>query len=89
MKIKEGFVLRTICQEHIVTGEGLAQVNFNKNISLNESAAWLWEQVSGNDFSEEDLARLLLDRYDVAPEVASADAGRLVKSWQDAGLIEA
>ena len=35
MKIKEGFKLRTIVGEHIVTGEGLSQVNFNKIISLN------------------------------------------------------
>ena len=36
MKIKEGFILRSICGEYIVVGEGLAQVNFNKMLSLNE-----------------------------------------------------
>ena len=65
MKIKEGFILRTICGEHIVVGEGLAQVNFNKMLSLNESAAYLWKEVEGKDFTQEDLVKLLLDRYEV------------------------
>ena len=42
MRIKEGFTLRTICGEHVVIGEGLAQVNFTKMLSLNGSAAYLW-----------------------------------------------
>ena len=41
MKIKEGFVLRTIVGENVVIGEGLAQINFNKMICLNSSAAYL------------------------------------------------
>ena len=39
MKIKEGFVLRQMCGENIVAGEGLQHINFNKLLSLNESAA--------------------------------------------------
>ena len=88
MKIKEGFKLRALLGEHIVTGEGLEQVNFNKIISLNDSAAYLWEQVIGKDFTAGTLTDLLLDKYDVTPERAAADAGKLVKAWQDAGLLE-
>ena len=47
MKIKEGFVLRTIVGENVVIGEGLAQINFNKMICLNSSAAYLWREVEG------------------------------------------
>ena len=89
MKIKEGFVLRRICGECVVTGEGLAQVNFNKMISLNETAAWLWEQVSGKEFTPESLAALLLDRYDVAEDVALADARKVAQAWVEAGIAEA
>ena len=49
MKIKEGFILRKICGEYVVVGEGLAQVNFNKMLSLNASAAYLWEQFQGKE----------------------------------------
>ena len=42
MKIKEGFVLRTICGQNVVSGEGTANVNFSKLVSLNDSAAYLF-----------------------------------------------
>lgn len=88
MRTKEGFVLRKICGEYVITGEGLAQVNFNKMISLNASAAWLWEQVCGKEFSPESLAELLVGRYDVTEEVALADARKLAQAWVDAGIVE-
>lgn len=87
MRIKEGFILRTICGEHVVVGEGLSQVNYNKLISLNGSAAWLWEQVKGRDFSAEDLTALLLDRYEVSEEQARADSLKLLNVWKENNLV--
>lgn len=88
MKIKEGFTLRTLCGEHIVVGEGLDQVNYNKIISLNNSAAYLWEQVQGKEFTLEDLATLLTDQYEVSADKALQDVKRMISSWQELGLIE-
>ncbi len=88
MRIKEGFILRTICGENVVVGEGLAQVNFNKLLSLNASAAWLWEQVKGKDFTVEDLAALLQEKYDVSADVALADSQKLADSWKEQGVAE-
>lgn len=88
MKIKEGFILRAMLGEHIVVGEGLAQVNFNKMLSLNESAAYLWESVSGKEFTREDLVKLLLDRYEVSEEQATADVDKLLSVWTAEGVVE-
>ena len=88
MKIKEGFILRQICGEYVVVGEGLAQVNFNKMLSLNESAAYLWKSVSGKEFTEEDLVQLLLDQYEVSREVAQKDVEKLVAIWKEQGVAE-
>ena len=87
MKIIEGFRLRKLGKEQIVVGEGLAQVNFNKMISLNSSAAYLWESVEGKDFSVEDLVSLLLDKYEVEEDIARRDAEALAKAWLEAGVI--
>ena len=87
MKIIDGFRLRTLGEEYIVVGEGLGQVDFNKMISLNASAAYLWESVEGKEFSVEDLTQLLLDRYEVEEAVAAADAARLARAWLEAGII--
>lgn len=88
MKIKEGFTLRTLCGEHIVVGEGLSQVNFNKIISLNESAAWLWGQVLEKEFTEDTLVDLLRQKYDVSEEIARADAAKLLAQWKEQGIVE-
>ena len=88
MKIKDGFTLRTICGEHIVIGEGLAQVNFNKMLSLNGSAAYLWEQLKGKEFTEEDVVKLLTDKYDVTPERAREDVKKLLEEWKKQDVVE-
>lgn len=89
MKIAEGFVLRTLGKDHIIVGEGLAQVNFNKMVSLNASAAFLWKEVEGKEFTTEQLADLLVSKYEVAREVALKDAAALVDKLLEAGILEA
>ena len=88
MRIKEGFTLRTICGEHVVIGEGLAQVNFNKMLSLNGSAAYLWEQLKDKEFTEEDAVQVLTDKYDVTPERALEDVKKLLEEWKKQGVVE-
>lgn len=88
MRIKDGFILRSICGEHVVVGEGLKRVNFNKLLSLNDSAAYLWEQVSGRDFTAEDMVALLVDHYDVDGQRAAADVEKLLEVWNREGVVE-
>ena len=88
MRIKDGFTLRSLCGEYIVVGEGVAQVNFNKLLSLNESAAYLWKAVEGKDFTADDLTDLLLDQYEVDRETAAADVAALLQTWQEEGVVE-
>ena len=87
MKIKEGFILRKICGEYVVVGEGLSQVNFNKMLSLNASAAYLWEQFQGKDFTVEDMAAALMERYEVDKERAYQDSAALAAKWIEEGVL--
>lgn len=90
MKIKEGFILRSICGEYVVVGEGLAQVNFNKMLSLNASAAYLWQAVAGREeFTVEDLTNLLTQKYDVSADRAAEDAAKVARIWIREGVAEA
>lgn len=88
MKIKKGFVLREICGENVVSAEGLDHVNFNRLISLNPTATYLWKNVYDKDFDEDLLAILLTDKYDVDYQAALIDAKELVKVWKENGLVE-
>ena len=89
MKQKKGFVLREVCGEKVIVGEGIEAVNFNKLIGLNDTAAWLWEKAAElGDFTAQELADALCQEYDVAPERALADVEKLTASWQSAGIVE-
>lgn len=88
MKAKEGFRLRKLGSEHILVGEGLSQVNFNKMISLNSSATYLWESIQGKEFSAADLAQLLVDKYKIDMDLAKKDSDAIAKAWLEAGITE-
>jgi hypothetical protein len=88
MKIKKGFVLRQMCGENIVTAEGLEHINFNKLISLNATAAFLWEKVEGKEFTAEEMAQYLIEEYGIDMELALKDSKALCKAWIEAGIAE-
>ena len=89
MKQKEGFVLRTVCGEHFIVGEGLGTIDFGKLISLNETAAWLWKKAGEmGDFSIDELAAALCEEYEVDAQQARADVEKMVAQWQEIGIVE-
>ena len=87
MKIKNGFELREMCGEHIIIGTGVENIDFSKVISLNESAASLWREVEGKEFTPETLAALLMEQYDVDEATALADATALANQWISVGIV--
>ncbi|MBE6261285.1 MAG: PqqD family protein [Prevotella sp.] len=89
MKIKNGFVLREVCGENVIVGEGLGAVNFGKLLALNETAAWLWkEALAIGDFSVEQLAERLCEEYDVTMDEAKQDVAAILDEWQEVGVVE-
>ncbi|MBQ1177759.1 MAG: PqqD family protein [Bacteroidaceae bacterium] len=87
MKINKGFELREMCGEHIIIGTGVENIDFSKVISLNESAAWLWREVEGKEFTPQSLAALLMEQYDVDEATALADATALAAQWVSVGIV--
>jgi predicted transcriptional regulator len=89
MRIKKEFVLREVCGEHVITGEGLAAVNFGRLLALNETAAWLWKQADAmGDFTVEQLADKLCEEYEVTKDTALQDVATIINQWQKEGVIE-
>lgn len=88
MRLVDGFRLRDVMGQATVIGEGIGQVNFNKLITLNESAAWLWRSVEGKDFDAETLAGLLVEKYGIDMELARKDAEAVMSKWIEIGLVE-
>ncbi len=90
MRLKKGFVLREVCGEKIIVGEGAETVDFGKMISLNDTAAVLWKKAEElGDFTVDELADALTEVYEVTREQAVKDVEALTSRWQEAGLCEA
>lgn len=88
MKLIEGFRLRNVMGEPTIIGEGVAQVDFNKLITLNHTAAYLWEQLQGKEFDVTTVAAVLKERYGISEETAAKDAEAICRQWLDNGLAE-
>lgn len=86
MKTKEGFRLRAIGTDHVLTPDGL--VDFNRMIAMNSSAAFLWEKVEGTEFDAATLAELLVAEYGIDMERAMQDSIKIAKDWIDTGIAQ-
>ena len=84
----EGFKLRKLGNEYILVGESMALINFNKMITLNETAAFLWQEAEKGEFDVNSLCNALFAEYEVSPEQAMTDVSATIDSWKKAGVIE-
>jgi len=94
MKAKKGFHLRKVCGQNIIVAEGKENIDFCSIISMNESAALLWNEIQDKDFTAEALAEILMDQYQIDDRTplphsqALADAESTIAEWEKAGIIE-
>ena len=90
MKIKEGFEIQNVCGEYIIVPAGAENVDYSKIISLNDTAAYLWENLAGKaSFAIEDMVQLLLAEYEVEEPIAREDCEMIVECWKEMQLVEA
>lgn len=87
MKIKKGFILRTVMGQNVILAEGNNSDSYGKIIKLNTSGAMLWEKLKGKEFKAEDVAELLIETYGIERERALADATRFIDLMTSHGLI--
>ena len=88
MKIKKGYRLRQLGKEYILVAEGLDVLDVNMMVSMNATAAFLWNAVEDKEFDAETLVQLLVDEYDVDRETAENDVKTLIDTWKKANVIE-
>lgn len=88
MKLKSGFVLRQIAGENVIIPVGMDTISFNRLITLNESAVWLWRNLQDMTFDENIIADMLVEHYGIDQELAKKDAYQIFKSWGEIGVLE-
>lgn len=88
MRIKKGFTLRTVMGQNVILAEGNNSDSFGKMITLNSSAAMLWEELKGKSFETEDAAELLMAKYGIDRATALADTTYILELMAAKNLLE-
>ncbi len=87
MKIKNGFVVRSIAGESVVVALGEASKNFNGIIKLNDTGRFIWDKLA-EGAELETLVEAILSEYDIDKETAEADVKVFVDTLKGADIIE-
>lgn len=87
MKIKNGFVVRSIAGESVVVALGEASKNFNGIIKLNDTGRFLWDRLS-QGVEMDELVDAILSEYEIDRETATADVASFVNTLKGANIIE-
>lgn len=88
MKLRTDLVLRTIGSDHMIVDPSQDMVDLSTVYTLNDSAAWLWEQLKGIEFSSATVVDLLCENYDVTEAQAQKDAETLIQDFAKQGLLQ-
>ncbi len=87
LKIKPGYVLRTVANQHIVVPTGEASVRFNGVITLNDSGKMLFEALK-KGATQADLITTLTNAYDVDEAEAKKDIDAFLKTLEQKDVLE-
>ena len=87
MKAKNGFVMRTVVDEHIIMPTDDNINRFNGSVVLNDVSAFVWEKLE-QETTREVILEALLNEFDVPQAVAEKDLDALLARFREYGLIE-
>ena len=85
MKIKEGFILRTVAGETVALPTG-GVVDMDMMITLNGTGKFLWEHLA-EDTTEETLVEALLGEYDVDRGTAEKSVAAFVARLKELDFL--
>ena len=87
MKIKDGFLLKKIAGSTVVVPVGDTLVNLQLMLSLNESGAFLWQQLQ-KDCTKDDLLAAMQAEYAVDAATAAADIDAFLNTLKENHILD-
>ena len=88
MKISEKFKVREMAGEHVIIMPGRVGADMTRILALNDSSLYLWETLRGRDFTTEEAAGLLTERYEVDEATALRDSQAWTGKLAECGVLE-
>ena len=86
-KVKDYFMMRDVVGDHVVIARGPAAIEFNGVLILNESCAFLWEQLQ-NYMDVQEMANILSEKYSIEMERAIGDVQKCVSKMLEYELLD-
>ena len=87
MKIKRGFVVRSVGGEYVVVPVGALSKTFRGMINLNETGAFLWRFFS-EERTKEEAVNALKNEYDADEETLALDVDKFMEILTRNGFVE-
>ncbi|WP_455544014.1 PqqD family protein [Intestinibacter sp.] len=86
MKRNQDFILRNIAGEYIMVATGDATQTFNGMITLNDVAAFIWENIDESQ-TVENLIESVLNEFDIDEKTAREDVEGFTSDLIKMGMI--
>ncbi len=87
MRLRSDLTLRKIGEEYMIVEPTKGMVDLSKVYSLNKTAAFLWNELQGREFSEGDVAEILIEEYGLSPRSAFIDGSKLIDKFKSENLV--
>ena len=87
MQINKDFTIQKVGASYVAGPVGETSKTFHGMVRLNETGAFLWNLMVGEDKTEPELVDALLAEYDVSREIAERDVHRVVELLQENKII--
>ncbi len=88
MKIKPQYKVRHVADEDIVLVQGRNPGDLTTVIALNSTSLFLWNSLAGRQFELPDVVDLLVRRFEVSTDRASADAQQWIDQLRQSNILE-
>lgn len=87
MKIKEGYVLRSVAGSNVVVPTGRRTLDLNGMITLNDTGAFIWRQLM-NETDQAQIVSAILETYEVDEARANECVAAFLEKLRAVGCLE-
>lgn len=79
--------MRRVAGVNLVLLQGNVEIDMTNVIDLNSTAAELWKEFEGKEFTAEDVSAYLINKYHIDEELATKDASKWIDSLKGCDVI--
>lgn len=87
MRVSQSYIKKTIAGSHVVVPVGKASLDFRGVITLNDTASLIWEQLSCDECTAEDLVACVSANYNVTEAIAQTDVSLFLDQLREVGAL--